>query len=91
MGMPNKNGFLDILNHMVRPRNTHGQTRENVLKLILIQLPDTGSTKAAKFLIQRDSVNTAYAIIYKYNQVQPPSIVVLYNPANTIFIVGPAS
>ena len=25
--MPNKNDVLDILNHMVRPRNTHGPTR----------------------------------------------------------------
>ena len=36
--MPNKNGVLDILNHMVRPRNTYGQTRGIVVKLTIFQL-----------------------------------------------------
>ena len=26
--IPNKNGVLDILNHMVRPRNSCGQARD---------------------------------------------------------------
>ena len=38
MEMPDKNGDLDILNHMVRPRNTHDQTREILRKLALILL-----------------------------------------------------
>ena len=38
MEMPDKNGDLDILNHMVKPRNTHDQTREILRKLALIQL-----------------------------------------------------
>ena len=88
MGMPNKNGFLDILNHMVRPRNTHGQTRESVLKLILIQLPDTGSTKSAKFLIQRDSVNTAYAIIYKYNKYNLPVLLYYITQLTQYLLLG---
>ena len=32
--MPEKNGVLHIVNHMVRPRNTRG----NILKLAYIQL-----------------------------------------------------
>ena len=30
-----KNGVFHILNHMVKPRNTHGQTRGTVMKLTL--------------------------------------------------------
>ena len=38
MEIPNKNGVFVTLNHMVRPRNTHGQTRGIVMKLQLVQL-----------------------------------------------------
>ena len=34
MEMPNKNGVIDILNHLVGPQNTHGQTRGIMMKLI---------------------------------------------------------
>ena len=38
MEVANKNGDLDILSHMVRPANTHDQTRGIVMKLPLFQL-----------------------------------------------------
>ena len=31
--MPNKNGVLDILSHVVRPRNTHGEAETIFMKL----------------------------------------------------------
>ena len=77
MEMPNKNGVLKILSHMVRPRNTHGKTRAIVMKETLNQLlskegveDNIANTKKLSFIFQRGYLGLAFC---KHCKAKPSS------------------